>query len=78
MVYKAEQPSRKNNRRTCEYMHWDRTKRILCKCGFGGVLAIKGGKGGHVAYLCPEHAEFFLDAHDRRSEEEKEMEVINA
>lgn len=68
--YKALPPQRGLHR--CEFELWDKVTRRPVKCGAGPALAIKGEKGGHIAFLCREHADFFLDAHDMRSEEEKE------
>jgi len=76
--YKVEPPKHRPGWRRCEYQLYDNTARCVCSCGAGDVLAIKGEKGGHIAYLCPEHAAFFLDAHDLRSEEEKALEAVNA
>lgn len=76
--YKAEQPKTRAAYRTCEYQVWNKETRRPCPCGAGNVLAIKGEGGGHIAYLCAEHAEFFLDAHDLRSEEEKALEAVDA
>lgn len=75
-LYSAVEPRR--GRRTCNYQVWDKDLKRLRMCGAHDALDIKGEKGGHVAYLCAEHAAFFIDAHDRRSEEEKELEAVDA
>lgn len=52
----------------CAYEVWDPATRRLCLCKSSAEFSIKNSRGGHVAHLCSEHAEFFLDAHTIKEE----------
>lgn len=69
-------PPKDNRYHKCEYQLWNSTEKRLHLCG-AAALAVKGEKGGHIAYLCGEHAQFYIDAYDLRSEEEKVLEEVD-
>jgi len=48
--------------RRCEYMVWNAQFKRLMPCGCEGHAYRRGKVGGSHVGLCPEHAEFVLDA----------------
>lgn len=54
--------------RACKYKVWNKAINRLDICGCLSTVSIKNARGGHVAHLCSEHAEFFLDAHTIKEE----------
>lgn len=55
----------------CCYQHWDPAAKRLVPCG-APATAVRNAAGRFIARLCREHAEFWIDAHERVVEPQPE------
>lgn len=51
----------------CCYQVWDHATKRLVPCG-APATAVRNAAGRVIARLCREHAEFWIDAHERIEE----------